>query len=179
MKLSMIAEAGNTPILSNAQALQDIVTYLKQNVKQYPKEHKDFMAFLKKPTIRSWQNTKYIVKNLLAVDDPTIKDRKVKWASLITNNPDAVVSSSVYDIDPTVAAGTPASRYAISGAKRKDLKKLLGPSGWITKFAAQAETMTPSQIAADQRNTNRYANILKATLPALAGAGYRPNRPVF
>lgn len=184
MKLSQICEAVNRPIRTNAKALESIISYLKDNKQTFPKEFTDFMNFLNKPTINTWRDTQYVVKNLINKadsKDPSINIESLKqsWRNLLTNNPDPLIVASVYDIDPKIAQGTPLAKIAQSGNKRMLLKRILGPSGWVSHFAPAAETRSASQIHNDNRSYVKNANLVRNSLPSLSSAGYRPNQGSF
>ena len=179
MKLRLIAEASNTPVLDGARALGELITYLKDNIKSYKDEFKRFNEYLKKPTLNSYKKVKDIINTLVsqAVDDAKgdIKPRKERWQFLL-NMPDAIACTCAYAVDPTFARGTNLAPYTQSRSHIRQMMKTASPGGWVTQFAGAAD-INPSNTIRNLKNTARMHNLVRSSLTYMNSAGYSPSKP--
>ena len=148
MKLRQITETrSNEPIRDAADSMGDLISFIKETPDS--EEHKALMSFLSRPSFRAWDKTKWIVNNAIkyatSSKDPKLINRAKKWAFL-NNLTDPTVASSVYDIEPKLSRGTPASRYSQSKTQRDKLKKTMGPLGYVSLFSNLGKDTTPAKI---------------------------------
>lgn len=176
MKLKIIAETGR-PISDGASYFSDLIDYLKQNKVKHQDEHRTLFKFLKSPTLQQWKITKYIITNLLdqTKQDPAMKDRRQKWASLYDLD-DAVAQSSIFAIDPKFASGTPFAPLATSKSRIKQLMRQMGPGGWIMSFSGP-NSINASQLRRDLVDTERNSARLNVSLNSVKNAGYHKFNP--
>jgi hypothetical protein len=140
MKLRNIAEdikGSDEVIRKSAEALGDLIQFAYENLD--PKESKELAmldAFLKEPTPRGWERTKWVIDSLMdqSVNNPELRTRAKEWAGLkgLTS---PVVTASIYDIDPSMTTGTPLSNISLSKQLRDKLKETLGPEGYVSSLA--------------------------------------------
>ena len=167
MKLSFIAEAkSNEPIRDSAKSLGDLISFIK-TAPDSP-EYKELMAFLSKPTFRTWNKAKWVVdsciKKAVESQDNALMVRAKSWAFL-NNLTDPTIASSVYDMDAKSAKDTPADRYAQSKSQRDKMKKALGPLGYVSMLSNLGKDSTPSKIKKLVKDTSR--NSLGTSLAAM------------
>lgn len=151
MKLRQIAEdiKGSSEVVrDSAEALGDLIQFAYENLN--PKtsiELKALHKWLKKPTPQGWNSTKWVVDSLMkqAAQDPQLQDRAKDWAGLkgITS---PVLTASLYDIDPTMTKGTPIADVSLSKQHRDELKKTLGPEGYVSGLADMGGKVTDNRI---------------------------------
>jgi len=137
MKLRQITEEArpSETIRHTAESLGDMFDFIyKLDPKN--KERQAVNQFLEDPTSQTWERAKWVVNSLIrqVVTNPELKARAEKWAS-INNVTSPIVASSIYDIDPKYTKGTPIDNISMSRNKRDDMKKTLGPAGYVSSLA--------------------------------------------
>lgn len=168
MKLRTIAEGdikgSDEVIRKSAEALGDLVQFAYENLD--PRESKELAMldmFLKKPTPRSWERTKWVIDSLMeqSVNDPELQARAKGWAGLkgLTS---PVIAASVYDIDPSKVADTPLSDIALSKQLRDKLKETLGPEGYVSSLADMGGKVDDRRIKELLKSTAKSGEALTA-----------------
>lgn len=148
MKLRAIAEAkSDEPIRDSANAIGDLIQYIKDNFNPKSAEAKAVQTFLQKPTARGWEQTKWVVDSAIkqAGAVPETASRAKDWAFLKSLT-SPTVTASLYDVDPKNAKGTPLQRTALSKSLRDKLKVSLGPEGYISSLSELGGEVNDSQV---------------------------------
>lgn len=174
MRLRLIAEASKKAISDSAEALGDLIDYVKE-LGQEAEEYQALFSFLNNPDARTWDNAKWVVDSLIRQvgqsADPEMAGRPNLWAKLksVTS---PIIAVSVYDINADQIKGTPLQNLGISRGLRDKFKKAVGPQGYVGALS-NVEGMPHSKLKAMMKDTAKSSAAL-VTATKKAGLPIKP-----
>jgi hypothetical protein len=168
MKLSAIYEnRSRMPITQAGKAFGDIIKYLKDNYDPKSDEVKALYNFFKKPSPKSWLDTKWIIDSISKNIDLNSNDgnRVKSWMILKALTP-PTIAASVFDIDQKLTKGTPLANKTLPKSKRDNLKKNLG-HGYIGLFSS-LQNVSDQKIRGIEKGLSKnraLTNLIKKDYP--------------